>query len=211
MSSTLFYVHDPMCSWCYAFQAGLTALKARLPPSIRIKKLVGGLAPDTTELMSPDMRNKIQQTWRRIEQTVPHVRFNHDFWTMNTPIRSTYPACRAVLAAARQGSDYEDNLIRAIQNASYQQAKNPSLSAVLLECAAEAGVDIGTFASELASVGIETELQDQISLSRRLGANVFPALRLQHDGIISPITVDYLDYLTMFDEIERRVGSAFRS
>ena len=53
MSDTLFYIHDPMCSWCYAFQPALFALKNHLPCSVRLEKRVGGLAPDTTTVMPP--------------------------------------------------------------------------------------------------------------------------------------------------------------
>ncbi len=74
---------------------------------------------------APTLQQKIQQTWRRIEQTVPNMKFNYDFWMINTPVRSTYPACRAVLAARQQGADFEDKMIGAIQTAYYQKAKNP--------------------------------------------------------------------------------------
>ncbi len=204
MTGTLFYVHDPMCSWCYAFQASLAALEEHLPPSIRLKKLVGGLAPDTTVVMSEVMRTKIQETWRRIEQTVPHVRFNHDFWTVNTPIRSTYPACRAVIAAARQGPSYEDKMISAIQKAYYQQAKNPSLQSVLVECAAEAGLDTVKFVQDLTSAETEAQLQHQIGLARSLGVSSFPSLRLRQQGQIISITVDYLDFEAMLNEIRNK-------
>ena len=76
MVITLFYVHDPMCSWCYAFDFSLTALQKKLPDFIRIKKIIGGLAPDTTQPMPVELQQNIQQTWRRIEQTVPNMLFN---------------------------------------------------------------------------------------------------------------------------------------
>ena len=92
VSTTLFYIHDPMCSWCYAFETSFCALQNTLPASIQVIKLVGGLAQDSTETMPAALQDNIQQTWHRIEQTVPYIRFNYDFWIMNTPIRSTYPA-----------------------------------------------------------------------------------------------------------------------
>lgn len=58
----------------------------------------------------------VQQVWQRIEQTVPGVHFNWNFWSRNTTIRSTYPACRAVLAAKRQRAAAEPEMIRAIND-----------------------------------------------------------------------------------------------
>jgi len=201
MATTLFYIHDPMCSWCYAFDSSLTALQNELPSFIRVKKIVGGLAPDTTKPMPVELQQKIQQTWRRIKQTVPSVQFNYDFWVINTPIRSTYPACRAILAARRQEADFGDKLIGAIQAAYYQKAKNPSLQATLLECALEVGLDADKFASDLASDEVEEELQNEIGTARSLGVISYPSLLLEYDGRLFPVSVDYLNHETMFSEI----------
>jgi len=201
MVTTLLYIHDPMCSWCYAFVSSLTALQKELPDFIRIKKIVGGLAPDTTNPMPVELQQKIQQTWRRIEQTVPNMQFNYDFWMINTPVRSTYPACRAVLAARQQGDDVEDKMIGAIQTAYYQKAKNPSLESTLLECALEVGLDANRFADDLTSNEIEEVLQNEIRKARKLGVISYPSLLLEHNGRLFPVTVDYLDHETMIREI----------
>ena len=201
MVTTLFYFHDPMCSWCYAFNSSLTALQKGLPDIIRIKTIVGGLAPDTTKLMPVELQQKIKQTWHRIEQTVPNMLFNYDFWIINTPVRSTYPACRAVLAARQQGADFEYKMISAIQTAYYQKAKNPSLQSTLLEFALEIGLDADRFAYDLSSEEIEEELQREINTARRLGVISYPSLLLEHDSRLFSISVDYLDHETMIREI----------
>ena len=201
MVITLFYVHDPMCSWCYAFDFSLTALQKKLPDFIRIKKIIGGLAPDTTQPMPIELQQNIQQTWRRIEQTVPNMLFNYDFWTINIPVRSTFPACRAILAARQQGPDFEDKMIGAIQTAYYQKAKNPSLTSTLLQCALEVGLAVDKFAHDLASDEIEMELQNEIGTARILSVISYPSLLLEHAGRLFPVSVDYLDHVTMIREI----------
>jgi len=201
MVITLFYVHDPMCSWCYAFDFSLTALQKKLPDFIRIKKIIGGLAPDTTQPMPVELQQNIQQTWRRIEQTVPNMLFNYDFWTINIPVRSTYPACRAILAARQQGADFEDKMIGAIQTAYYQKAKNPSLTSTLVQCALEVGLAVDKFAHDLASDEIEMELQNEIGTARSLSVISYPSLLLKHGGRLFPVSVDYLDHETMIREI----------
>jgi len=201
MVITLFYVHDPMCSWCYAFDSSLTALQKELPDFIRIKKIIGGLAPDTTQPMPVELQQNIQQTWRRIEQTVPNMLFNYDFWIINIPIRSTYPACRAILAARQQGANFEDKMIGAIQTASYQKAKNPSLTSTLLQCALEVELAVDKFANDLTSDEIEKELQNEIGTARSLSVISYPSLLLEHGGLLFPVSVDYLDHETMIREI----------
>lgn len=192
-----------MCSWCYAFNRSWAALQAELPEDVAIIYLAGGLAPDTTEPMPLSKQHAIQRIWQRVEQTVPGVSFNYDFWSQNTPIRSTYLACRAVLAARKQHAKSEPEMVRAIQEAYYKKALNPSLPETLYGCAREIGLDVPLFARNLVSPEIERGLQQEIRLSRQLDADVYPSLRLVHDNVIFPIQIDYLDHRTMRDEINR--------
>lgn len=200
--SRIFYIHDPMCSWCYAFNQSWTALQQALPCDMEIVYLAGGLAPDTTEPMPLATQKMVQQAWQRIEQTVPGICFNWDFWSRNTPIRATYPACRAVLAAKKQRAEAEMGMIRAIQTAYYQQAKNPSLPETLQACALEIGLDVKTFIEDLRSPAIESELQHQIQLARSMDVYSYPSLRLVHKNAVFPIAIDYLNHRTMLDEIK---------
>lgn len=202
-----------MCSWCYAFSQSWDALLKALPRNIEIVYLVGGLAPDSTEPMPLATQKMVQQAWQRIEQTVPGVHFNWDFWSRNTPIRSTYPACRAVLAAKKQRTEAEVEMIRAIQTAYYQQAKNPSLAETLRACAHEIGLDVSTFIEDLKSSAIENELQQQIQQARSMDVHSYPSLRLVNNNAVFPIAIDYLNHQTMLNAIKtiEADGKAFGS
>jgi len=197
----LFYIHDPMCSWCYAFNSSLTQLHKNLPSSVRIQYLLGGLAADTTESMPIDLQKTIQKIWRQIENTVPNTQFNYDFWKLNTPFRSTFPACRAILAARKQDPRFETKIIHAIQKAYYQHAKNPSLQTTLEECAIEVGINLIKFIKDLGSIEIEDELQSEIKLTRSMETHSYPSLCLLHNKQQFLITIDYLNHQTMIDQI----------
>ncbi|SFD95577.1 DsbA family protein [Nitrosomonas sp. Nm166] len=203
MLTRLFYIYDPMCSWCYAFSQSWTALQKDVPDDVGIVYLLGGLAPDTTAPMPMSMQKNIQQAWQRIEQTVPSVRFNWDFWSRNTPIRSTYPACRAILAARKQNAKAEPQMLQAIQTAYYQKAMNPSLLVTLQECAREIGLDAEVFKRDLTSPQIEQQLQHEIQRARSMDVHSYPSLRLIHNHAVFPIAVDYLNHQTMLDAINR--------
>ena len=124
-----------MCSWCWAFRPAWTAIRARLPKDITPKRVLGGLAPDTRQPMPEAMRTYIQDNWRRIERAVPGTKFNFEFWNRCRPKRSTYPACRAVIAAIAQGREFEEPMIEAIQRAYYLDARNPSDDETLIALA----------------------------------------------------------------------------
>jgi len=199
----LVYIHDPMCSWCYAFMPCWTVLQTEL--SIAVQYLLGGLAFDTTEPMPLATRKMVQQAWQQIEKTVPGIRFNFDFWQKNTPLRSTYPACRAVLAAKKQDATSEQRMIEAIQSAYYQKARNPSLPETLHECAGEIGLNTNLFIKDLNSPCIRNELLHEIQLVRTMKVYSFPSLLLMHGDKSFPIIVDYLDHQKMLREIEETV------
>ncbi|MCP5275553.1 MAG: DsbA family protein [Burkholderiales bacterium] len=195
-----------MCSWCYAFNKSWLSLQQELSENVQVIYVLGGLAPDSSEPMPEGMRAMIQHTWQKIENVIPGVHFNYDFWTENTPIRSTYPACRAILAARKQNPESGRDMLQAIQKAYYQNAKNPSLSKTLCDCAEAIGIDRALFATDLTSDGIESVLKQELKIATKLYAFSFPSLRLVHEGKLYSITVDYLDHQKMLDEINTVVG-----
>ena len=192
MTDTLFYVHDPMCSWCWGFAATLDSVLEALPDDINVVHLLGGLAPDSNEPMPESMQQGLQQTWKQIADVIPGTEFNFAFLTDNTPRRSTWPSCRAVIAARRQSEDYERPMIKAIQRAYYLDAKNPSDSDTLLQCAKDIGCDGAVFSKDFESEDVSNEFLDELRQVQRYGVRGFPSLVLQKaDGSAFSVPVEY--------------------
>lgn len=202
--NTLLYFHDPMCSWCWAFRPTWQTIRAGLPPDIAVRRVLGGLAPDDPEPMPPELRNIVRQIWATVQDVVPGTEFNFDFWERCSPRRSTYPACRAVIAARRQGSSYEEPMIFAIQRAYYLQARNPSDETTLVELAGEIGIDPAVFLNDLFAPDLQQELLSEIELTRERRVRGFPALILQHGDEFREIAVEYDDAALSLREILAR-------
>ena len=200
-TATLYYVHDPMCSWCWGFHPAWDQVQLAQHGIVRLQYVLGGLATDTDQPMSDDMQNRLRGTWKRIQQEIPGIEFNYDFWSLCKPRRSTYPACRAVIAARMQQPQIEKKMILAIQQAYYLQARNPSDADVLIQLAGEAGLDTVTFAHDLGSEACMNELKRELQLTRSLHVNSFPALVLSHNAKNTEISVDY----TSSDNIIRQI------
>jgi putative protein-disulfide isomerase len=165
-------------------------------------QLLGGLAPDSAEAMPAELQQHLENTWRRIQRQVPGTEFNFDFWRRCRPRRSTWPACRAVIAARRQDPSREDDMIHAIQRAYYRQARNPSDLATLVELAGEIGLDASRFLLDLQSQATQQELAQEVASSRRLGASSFPNLVLLRGPSRWPVPVDYRNADAMLETIE---------
>ena len=207
MKSTLIYVHDPMCSWCWGFTDVYQQLLDRLPAGIEVRRLLGGLAPDSDVPMPDSMQSMLQETWRRIETMIPGKHFNFDFWRRCTPRRSTYPACRAVIAAREQGDQYDPIMTRAIQQAYYQQARNPSDNTTLIELAVETGLDSERFASQLLDAQTHQQLLNEINAGRSIGIDSFPGLMLEQSGQHIPVLANYTNVDLILNQINASLDS----
>ncbi|MDQ6998454.1 MAG: DsbA family protein [Mariprofundus sp.] len=188
---SLYYVHDPMCSWCWAFRPVWTALQQQLPESVDVKYLLGGLAPDSDAVMPVSTQENIQRHWQIIQKRVPGTMFDFDFWRQCTPRRSTYPACRAVIATKQQDSNKEDAMIYAIQRAYYLKARNPSDDDVLMDLAQQLALDVEQFHLDLNAGQTQALLLQDIRAGQALGAYGFPSLILQKGDEVHSIAVDY--------------------
>jgi len=190
-----------MCSWCWGFSDVYQQLVVQLPGEIDVLRLLGGLAPDSDVPMPESMRVMLQQTWRRIETMIPGIVFNFDFWEQCVPRRSTYPACRAVIAAREQGSQYDVIMTQAIQRTYFQQARNPSDDETLIELAGEIGLDQNRFASQLRDPNTHQQLLDEINTARSIGIDSFPSLMLERGGQYYPVLSNYTNVNPILNQI----------
>ena len=201
-----------MCSWCYAFKPVLQQLRQQLETeyaeNLRFECLLGGLAADIQEPMPAEMRQQLRATWQRIEQKVSDIQFNYSFWDnwqITKPRRSTYPACRAVIAAhsfdENEKHYYERLMIEAIQNTYYQEALNPSNDNVLVTLAVNIGLTEQAFNKQLSAAQTQQQLEQQISQYQQMNVRSYPSLILKIDNSYWPVSIDYLSSDSILETI----------
>lgn len=199
MKSKLYYIHDPMCSWCYAFKQSYDELVSLLPTNVQVENIVGGLAKETDELMPKEMCEKIESIWYEIEEKTG-TKFNHNFWKTCKPRRDTYKACKAVLCAKEQNK--ENEMINAIQKAYYLEAKNPSDIETLLNLANDLQLDFEKFKNDLLEGKGQTLLNNDLEKRRKLKVFSFPTLILQYKKELYPIQIEFSNTKKMLNQIE---------
>ena len=181
-----------MCSWCYGFQPVLDEVLEELDPSVAVRLVMGGLAPDSEEPMAQSVRAYVQEAWRTIASRTG-VRFEHRFWEVAQPRRSTWPACRAVIAAGPLGTP----LYRAIQRAYYREARDPSWPETLLELALEVGCAREPFVAAWGSAATARAFKSDLELRDRLGARGFPSVGLATPEGLELLTRGWCDADTL--------------
>lgn len=166
----LHYVADPLCSWCYGFSSTLE----QVGELFELHYVMGGLAPDSDGPMDPATRAYVQGAWDAVEAATG-ARFERDLWLRHEPARSTWPACRAVLAAeSLEGRGQE--MFHRLQQAFYLEARNPTDPAEVLDLAEELGLDLGP---HLDSEPMREALAGDMAQARAWGVRGFPSLVLE--------------------------------
>ncbi|MGF1776397.1 DsbA family protein [Vibrio nomapromontoriensis] len=202
-TATLYYVYDPMCSWCWGFKPTWGIIENSLKQEITIQYVLGGLAPDTDVAMPEAMQRQIASYWQRIEQELG-AEFNYEFWSKNTPRRATYPACRAILAARKQNAEQAMN--QAIQQGYYLQAKNPSDNNVLIALAQDIGLDMVQFETDFLRQSTQQALLEEIQFARSMGGNSFPSLFVSQQGRVTALPIDYINPTTTIKLVRRLIA-----
>ena len=198
---TIFYVGDPMCSWCWGFAPVLQAVKDVLPAEIPLVYVMGGLAKDSDEPMPQETQEYIQGQWRLVtEQT--GATFNWDFWEKCEPRRSTYPACRAVICAGLQNPDAIPELFEGIQHAYYQEARNPSDLDTLTEIAGRLSLEADRLGADVISEEAERLLQEGFNVRRSLGVREFPSLVYKRGDDQTWLVKGWASKETVFQKLE---------
>lgn len=173
----LLYVVDPMCAWCWGFGESIAQVRAELP-EVPWRLVMGGLARDSEDPMDEETAKYVQQAWLAVAAQTG-AQFNHDFWTQCSPRRSTYPSCRAVILAGQEGKAQE--MLSAIQQAYYSEARNPSDLETLTALAEEIGMNPKSFRTALEDPKTQVLLEEDFSLRRSMKVTNFPSVGLR-DG-----------------------------
>ena len=196
--STLVYVADPMCAWCWGFSPVLEEARRVLPQEVNLRYVMGGLARDSDVPMSEEVRNYVQDAWRTVATTTG-AQFNWDFWDRCQPRRSTYPACRAAIAAGLQ--EALPQMFNALQRAYYLEARNPSDAETHIALAEELGLDLHRFADDLVSSRVEELLQAEFAQRRLMGVREFPSMLLEIEGDYSDVMRGWASSDTVLDRL----------
>ncbi len=143
----LVYFADPMCSWCWGFSPVIAAIRERFGKSLPIRLVLGGLRPGTTTAMDDAARAAARSHWEHVREASGQP-FDFAFFSRETFVYDTEPACRAVVVMRRRGMDEGLAGLRRIHAAFYAENRNVTAAGTLTEIAVELGFDATAFRAE---------------------------------------------------------------
>ena len=173
MPVPLRYFTDPACPASWAAEPALRSLITEFGEEVRITYVMGGLA---RELPPPHDARMLDWLDHADRSGMP---FDPRLWTEGA-IRSTYPACMAVKAAAEQGSGAEERYLRALREGLMCFRRKLDAAEALVEQARAAGLDVQRFRIDLDSHAIVEAFGADLETAREV---VLPAFEVASERV----------------------------
>jgi predicted DsbA family dithiol-disulfide isomerase len=167
------YHTDPACPESWAAEPVLRRLIVEFGADLSITYVMGGLA---REYEAP-YEARVMEWLRHAEHS--RMPFDPLLWT-DGPIRSTYPACIAVKAAAEQGAEAAARYLRAVREGLMCFRRKLDAKEALVEEARGAGLDVERFRIDLDSNAILEAFGADLE-ARRAHARGLPFLVLEDE------------------------------
>ncbi|WP_033137556.1 DsbA family protein [Aeromonas finlandensis] len=192
--TTLHYVYDPLCGWCYGAAPLLQA--AATIVGLKIELHAGGLwLGSRRQPMGEALRDYVRPHDQRIEAlTGQHFgeRYFNELLLREGCLLDSEPPIRAVLAVTALWGDGLAMLHR-IQQSHYRDGIWIGEPAFLATLAAEQGIAVEAFQQAYLQAPLLQHLADSQGWMRRLGGQGYPTLGLVRNDQATPIRVaDFL-------------------
>ncbi len=183
-ASTLHYIYDPLCGWCYGAAPLVKAARELLPVQLHAGGMMAGAA---RRPVTPDLRAFVMPHDRRIAQLTGQpfgAAYAEGLLCDTSAVLDSGPPIAAVLAADAIAGRGLDMLAR-LQTAHYVEGRRIADDDVLEQLATELGLEPMAFAKALrapAGDGVTAHVSETRALMRRLHAQGFPTLAIECDG-----------------------------
>ena len=179
MQYEIMYFSDPMCSWCYGFAPEIEKLAAEYRTRMPVQMILGGLRADEERPLPESMAAEIAHHWEMVKEASGR-NFDFEFFKKHPGfVYNTAPACRAVVAAARLAEPQPMQFQHRLQQAFYEEGKNPTLPETFYGVADSVGMDVGAYRELYESDETEEITRQNFALSRAFGIHGFPTVVLR--------------------------------
>lgn len=209
--SSLLYIADPMCSWCYGFAPEFAGLVEGLG-GIGVDLMVGGLRAYHRTPIDEAMRAELLAHWQRVAEA-SGMPFAAEHLLAPGFVYDTEPACRAVVTARAIAPAASFAVFHAIQHAFYAEGRDVTRGDVLAEVASRALTENGVqvtaeeFRARWESEEMALATVEDFSQTRRWGVDGFPTLILEREGRLDLITSGYVKLDTLVERLQAIVDA----
>lgn len=205
----VYYVGDPMCSWCWGMSPVIEALAVHCAElGIGFRLVMGGLRAGGGDPWNAAFRGFLRQEWTHIAAQTGQP---FGFHLLERPAFTydTEPACRAVVTARGLfGAEPEARrrelaFFSSVQRKFYVEGEDPKDAAFYHDICSASGLDPARFATNFSGPEAIAATQREFRLARQLGVRGFPSVLLQTEAGVKEISVGYAPFATVRERLSR--------
>jgi len=175
---TLYFVLDPMCSWCWGFAPVVDALRERFSDTYAISLVMGGLRKKGEMRWDEAAKDHLRRHWRAVAAKTGQP-FDETLLTKEQFEYDTTPACKAVVTVRELlGEEAAFVYLHAIEHAFYAQGIDITNPRLLQGYYEQLFGNSGKFAFFFLSERAEILTEHDFAKARSMGANSFPSVVL---------------------------------
>lgn len=203
---------DPVCTWCWASEPVLRALKARYGDQLAISFIMGGLVEDIRNFDDVDhsiggdpaeSNKQIAEHWLEASALhgMPVTTGTLDLFSAEHP--SSYPQNIAYKAAQFENQTLADVYVRKIREATAVQAKQTNRNEVLLELAKEVGLDTEKLLTHCNDGTAQAAFAIDLATTKAYKVELLPTFILRYKG--KEIVLENYRSVEDFEEVIQRL------
>ncbi|TYB81173.1 protein-disulfide isomerase [Maritimibacter fusiformis] len=203
----VYYVGDPMCSWCWGMSPEIEVLAAHcVEQGLGFRLVMGGLRAGGGDPWNAAFRDFLRQEWTHIAARTGQP-FGFRLLERSAFSYDTEPACRAVVTArelfgeAPDASHRELAFFAAVQRKIYVEGEDPKEPGFYRDICTATGLDPAEFEKSFSSPEAVAATQREFQLARQLGVRGFPTVMLQTTAGLHEISVGYASFATLSNRI----------
>ena len=198
---TLWYIADPMCSWCWGFSPAIERARLEYDGRLKFEWLLGGLRPGTKTPLPEAQREEILGHWRAVHHRTGQP-FRFEDAMPEGFVYDTEPASRAVVAVSIMDAAMVFPFFKSVQSAFYAEGQNVTVPEVLVRLAGAAGLDEQRFLRIFESDTAKSRTLEHFQEARRRGVSGFPAVMLQGSQGYALLARGYCPYETLRSRLD---------
>lgn len=195
--TTVHYIGDPMCSWCWGISPAVAEIESYCAENgIGFSVTVGGLRAGGGDPWDDWFRNFLRNEWEHIARVtgqpfgftlLDRVRFHYD----------TEPACRAVVAVQQiqklqsLPTTLPRSFFSSVQQKFYVQGKDPKEPKFYESICQSLQIDYPEFLNRFESAQTRAATHEEFQKCRSWGVASFPTLLLQQGDKLSPLAAGF--------------------
>ena len=199
--TSLIYIGDTLCSWCYGFAPELDKFIEK-HPELTLRMVQGGLRPNGVEMVH-EMEDFLKSHWIEIEKRTGQP-FSFDMFANEDFMLDTEPASRAVVVCRMMDPSKELEFFKAVQIAFYVKNRNTNLLETFLEVAEGFGMDKAQFAELFESEEAKYATKTDFQLSSEMGIKGFPSVVVKFGKQFYMISNGYREFADL-EEVYQNV------